>query len=75
MVMKDKLVKFGHKRGYYAARKTFVCFLSALCIFSIVAIPTYIASKSEATVSQAKGPDAEDEDTPEIEENEQVETL
>jgi len=63
MVMKDKLEKFGHKRGYYAARKTFVGFIASLCIFSIVAIPTYIASKVESKLSQAESPEVDDEDT------------
>ena len=65
MVMKDKLVKFGHKRGFYAVRSTFVGFLACLCLFSMVAIPTYIASHSETKMSQAEpinDDDVEDND-------------
>ena len=54
MKMKDKLEKFGHKRGYYAVRSTFVGFLACLSIFSMVAIPTYIASRSGNNMSQAE---------------------
>lgn len=62
--MKDKLVKFGHKRGYYAARSTFIGFLTCLVVFSMVAIPTYIASRTENNISQAKSiEEDEDEDT------------
>ena len=64
MVMKDKLEKFGHKRGYYAVRKTFFSFLACLVVFSMVAIPTYIASRTENTLSQAKSnEDEEDNET------------
>lgn len=64
--MKDKLVKFGHKRGYYAARSTFVGFLACLVVFSMVAIPTYIASRTENTVSQAKSIEEDEEDDTDI---------
>ena len=61
MVMKDKLVKFGHKRGYYAVRSTFVGFLACLSIFSMVAIPTYIASHSGNNLSQAEAINEDDD--------------
>ena len=62
MVMKDKLEKFGHKRGYYAARSTFFGFLACLVVFSMVAIPTYIASRVQTNVSQAQAIEDEDEE-------------
>ena len=52
MVMKDKLIKFGHKRGYYFARETFIGFIAVVCLFSAVAIPTYIASNTNTVRSQ-----------------------
>lgn len=66
MVMKDKLEKFGHKRGYYLARKTFFGFLACLVVFSMVAIPTYIASRAENSISQAKAIEDEDSDDADI---------
>lgn len=62
MEMKDKLVKFGHKRGYYLARRTFVGFLSCVCLFSVIAIPTYIATKSNSSMSHVEGQDVEEEE-------------
>ncbi|MCQ2087331.1 MAG: hypothetical protein MJZ37_04585 [Bacilli bacterium] len=61
MVMKDKLEKFGHKRGYYAARSTFFGFIVCLCVFSMVAIPTYIVSRTNNNATQVKA--AEEDDT------------
>ena len=61
MKMKDKLEKFGHKRGYYAVRSTFVGFLACLSIFSMVAIPTYIASHSGNNLSQAEAINEDDD--------------
>ena len=51
MVMKDKLIKFGHKRGYYFARETFIGFITLVSVFSAVAIPTYIAATTKAVRS------------------------
>ena len=42
MVMKDKLVKFHHKGMYYRFRKLGICFLAAVSLGTIVAVPTYI---------------------------------
>ena len=64
MKMKDKLEKFGHKRGYYLARKTFGGFIVSLCVFSVVAIPTYIVSHTSNSVSKAQAiENEEDNDT------------
>lgn len=67
MAMKDKLEKFGHKRGFYAARSTFFGFLACLVVFSVVAIPTYIASKSENVASKAESIAEDEEDETEYE--------
>lgn len=67
MAMKDKLEKFGHKRGFYAARSTFFGFLGCLLVFSMVAIPTYIASKAQNVVPTAASVEDEEEDDTEIE--------
>lgn len=66
MVMKDKLEKFGHKRGFYAARSTFIGFIACLCVFSMVAIPTYIASHSGNNMSKAEKIENNEDDVPEI---------
>jgi len=61
MVMKDKLIKFGHKRGYYLAKETFIGFIAVVCMFSAVAIPTYIATQTKAKRSQEVIDNNEDE--------------
>lgn len=60
MVMKDKLIKFGHKRGYYYAKESFLVFMGLVAVFSVVAIPTYISETS--TIARAKEIEDKDED-------------
>ena len=47
MEMKDKLVKFGHKKPYYVARKAGIVSLACIGIISMIAIPTYIGVSYE----------------------------
>ena len=65
MVMKDKLVKTNHKASYYFMKKISII---ALAVFSgafVIAVPTYIISKSNKnTMGLAE------ENTNEVEENE-----
>lgn len=46
MVMKDKLVKTNHTSTYYLAKKISIALLAVFTLAFIIAVPTYIASKS-----------------------------
>ena len=52
MVMKDKLVKFHHKGMYYRFRKLGICFLAAVSLGTIVAVPTYITFREITNQAQ-----------------------
>lgn len=41
--MKDKLVKFGHKRPYYTARKLMIAFAAFIGLAAVSATPIAIA--------------------------------
>ena len=66
MVMKDKLVKFHHKGMYYRFRKIGICFLAAVSLGTIVAVPTYITLReitAQAQKAEAEEPELLEEDS------------
>ena len=69
MVMKDKLVKFHHKGMYYRFRKLGICFLAAVSLGTIVAVPTYITFRemnNQAQHAEEEQPDLLEEDEVEL---------
>ena len=69
MVMKDKLVKYNHKRMYYAMRKVGFTLLAVVSIGTIVAVPTYITMREISNQAQH----AEEESQPSLLEEDGVE--
>lgn len=47
-MMKDKLVKFHHKGGYYRTRKFFLAAVLLASISTAVAVPTYVGVSARA---------------------------
>ena len=68
MVMKDKLVKFHHKRMYYAFRKVGFALLAIVSVGTIVAVPTYITMREISNQAQH----AEEESQPSLLEEEGI---
>ena len=69
MVMKDKLVKFHHKGMYYRFRKLGICFLAAVSLGTIVAVPTYITFRemnNQAQHAEEEKPSLLEEDAVEL---------
>ena len=67
--MKDKLVKFHHKGMYYRFRKLGICFLAAVSLGTIVAVPTYITFRemnNQAQHAEEEQPDLLEEDEVEL---------
>lgn len=58
--MKDKLVKTGHKRGYYLRRKIGFGVVASIALFSVIAIPTYII-KEKASLADDSTSDIEEQ--------------
>lgn len=53
-MMKDKLVKYNHKGGYYRLRKFFLASLLLASISTAVVVPTYVSvsAKEDAEAQQ-----------------------
>ena len=69
--MNDKLVKTGHRKGYYKAKSVFVGFLFVLAVFAASATPIAITYAASA---KAGGADAHEETTSQVSEEEPEES-
>lgn len=61
MVMKDKIVKYNHKSGYYKMKKLSVASLVMVSAFFACFIPTYVTVNSSNVNEQAKAEDIKEE--------------
>lgn len=66
MVMKDKVIKYNHKKGYYTMKKISVGSLVMASIFFACFIPTYMNFSESKINEQVRADDGEE--TPEKEE-------
>lgn len=71
--MKDKLVKNGHKAGYYRFRKFSLGLVVSLSAFFIVLVPTYISINYQNEQGQAEE-NTSSEHIDEDKNNEQIKT-
>lgn len=71
--MKDKLIKNGHKAGYYRFRKFSLGLVVSLSAFFIILVPTYISINYQNEQGQAEQYSSS-ENTDEEKNSEQVKT-
>lgn len=74
MVMKDKLVKTNHKAMYYFMQKVGFFFIALVTVAPLIAIPTYInlkmnASRQENVAEEVQEEKQEETDNQEEEQN------
>ena len=60
MVMKDKVVKYNHKKGYYTMKKVSLCSLVMASAFFACFIPTYVNYNQSLINEQVKADNVED---------------
>lgn len=64
-MMKDKLVKNGHKGIYYNVRRAFLAGIISTSLFAVVGIPTYTVVKhnlNNQTLAKEKEPDTQEDE-------------
>ena len=67
MVMKDKVIKYNHKKGYYTMKKVTLCSLVMASTFFALFIPTYINFNQSMINEQVKAENIDETPEEEIE--------